>query len=157
MNMKIQNDLSAHGIRLWAILACAFFVLSLVFGGLFLKTSHEKNDMQEHIDEVFTASILDLKEALYQSKLTEDMRGRDVHGRVCNNLFYISSYKDNTDLLGIMKIMTDRSYQAPESRQEIPDELIQDVGYLLGRLDAPEFKALADAAFQKLEGFAPQA
>jgi hypothetical protein len=156
MIMKVQNNLSARGIRLAIVLACAFFVLSLVFGGLFLKISHEKNDMQAHIDEVLTASLLDLRESLYQSELTEDARGLDVHGRVCNRLLDVSSYKDNADLQGIMKILTDRSYQTPENRQEIPNELIQEVGYVLGHMDTPEGETLAKEAFQKMEKFAVQ-
>ncbi|MGI6497310.1 MAG: hypothetical protein ACOX0U_00445 [Oscillospiraceae bacterium] len=84
----------------------------------------------------------------------EDARRLDVHRRICNSLLDVSSYKDNADLQGLLKILIDRSYQTPENRQEIPDELIQEVGYVLGHMTRRKGKTLAKEAFQKLEPFA---
>lgn len=136
-------------LKIW----CAVLLVStLLLAWGYISEKVENNSLQTNIDNNFTSNLSSLYSYLFGTGMANEDMTIDAHVKAgcCKSLFAISSYTDNAALQDIMLSMAEMLPPNARIKMITDREVIDKIGYLLGRVDEPDAEELANEIWDKL-------
>lgn len=141
--------------RVVAAVALAAVIAALVFFGLWRQADEQRAEQQKQLDQTFATQFSQLYSNLFCTEPGEEAQRESLgQAAVCEVVFSVTSYRDNTALGEIVRSLCDLARQEDTtSLQKIAqeDELVEKLGYLRLHLDDTDLSSQVMEALNKLD------